>query len=82
VCAQGLEWGEEVDFTVPEPRYLVRDDLAVVWGLDRIRAGSEEVWSRGTRVFQKRDGRWLMVHQHLSYPQDPETGMARMDLKP
>jgi ketosteroid isomerase-like protein len=33
-----------------------------------------ETWSRGTRVFQKLDGRWQMIHQHVSFPFDPATG--------
>ena len=30
-----------------------------------------ESWSRGTRVFRRRDGDWTIVHQHVSYPYDP-----------
>lgn len=64
---------------------LVRDDLSVTWGLNRMWAerpdgGVEESWSRGTRVFRKIGGEWTMVHQHISYPYDPETGQARTDL--
>ncbi|KAA6224470.1 hypothetical protein CP973_16690 [Streptomyces albofaciens JCM 4342] len=42
----------------------------------------EESWSRGTRVFQRRDGEWQMIHQRVSYPYDLETGAARADLRP
>jgi ketosteroid isomerase-like protein len=31
-------------------------------------ADGEESWSRGTRVFRRREGRWLMTHQHVSFP--------------
>jgi uncharacterized protein (TIGR02246 family) len=85
VCKRGLEaTDEEIDFSVPDPRIVVRQDLAVAWGLDRIRAAGSagETWSRGTRVFQRREGRWVMVHQHLSFPMDPATGAARTDLRP
>ena len=87
-CARGLEaGGESVEWTVPDLRILVRDDLAVTWGLNRVRGDGPdgtafEMWSRGTRVFRKRDGRWTMVHQHLSVPLDPETGAAKLDLRP
>lgn len=27
-----------------------------------------EIRSRATRVFERRDGEWLMIHQHLSFP--------------
>jgi len=43
-------------------------DLAVAWGLDRIVADGKESLSRGTRIFQKRDGKWFMIHQHVSFP--------------
>jgi uncharacterized protein (TIGR02246 family) len=83
VCKQGLDAAaESVDFTVPELSVLVREDLAVAWGLNRVRTDGEEFWSRGTRVFRLVDGQWLMVHQHLSYPNDPDTGAARTDLRP
>ncbi|WP_147201025.1 nuclear transport factor 2 family protein [Pseudonocardia asaccharolytica] len=60
---------------------------AVAWGLDRARAEQPdgevvENWSRGTRVFQRRDGEWVMSHRHLSFPYDPQTGEARTDLRP
>ena len=29
-----------------------------------------ELWSRGTRVLQRRDGRWQLTHQHVSFPVD------------
>ncbi|MFI7613320.1 nuclear transport factor 2 family protein [Nonomuraea terrae] len=55
----------------------------VAWGLNRVRAGeSEESWMRGTRVFQRRGGTWVMVHQRLSVPYDPATGQARTGLRP
>lgn len=41
-----------------------------------------ESWSRGTRVFQKKDVGWVMVHQHVSYPYDAQTGEAKTDLRP
>ncbi|MFB8749090.1 nuclear transport factor 2 family protein [Streptomyces parvulus] len=88
VCRQGLDWAEgPVTWDVPDMRVLIRDDLAVVWGLNRMTAqaadGSvEESWSRGTRVLQRRDGAWVMIHQHVSFPYDARTGQARTDLSP
>lgn len=57
------------------------------WGLNRMsyvdETGMPAVsWSRGTRIFRKRDGRWEMIHQHVSYPYEPETGVAKTDLAP
>ena len=37
---------------------------------------------RWTAVFEKQDGKWLIVHDHVSVPADFETGKAVLDLKP
>ncbi|MGC9670577.1 nuclear transport factor 2 family protein [Planosporangium sp. 12N6] len=36
----------------------------------------------GTRIFRRTDNGWAMMHRHLSYPCDPQTGAARTDLQP
>jgi uncharacterized protein (TIGR02246 family) len=88
VCRRGLEAADgAVDLAVPGLRVEVRDDLAVAWGLNRVRAevagrGTVETWSRATRVFRRTGGRWEMTHQHLSFPMDPATGRAATDLRP
>ena len=87
-CRKGFEQAsDDFSWTVPRLRVLVRDDLAVGWGLNRMANrrpdGTEDVsWSRGTRVFHRVDGSWLMVHQHVSFPVDPATGMAATELTP
>ena len=87
-CRRGFE-SQSGDFrwTVPDLEVVVRDDVAVAWGLNRMANrnpdGTEDVtWSRGTRVFQRIDGAWKMIHQHVSFPIDPETGVAATDLVP
>ncbi|MBF8189867.1 SgcJ/EcaC family oxidoreductase [Nonomuraea sp. K274] len=82
ICARGLDVDSAVTWDVPNLRIMVRDDLAVAWGLNRVRDEVSESWSRGTRVFERRNGDWVMIHQHLSYPYDPDTGAARTDLHP
>lgn len=44
----------------------------------------EEVsmWVRATLVCRKRDGRWVVVHDHESIPWDPETGQGLAGLDP
>jgi uncharacterized protein (TIGR02246 family) len=44
----------------------------------------EEVsmWVRATLVCRKRDGRWVIVHDHESIPWDPETGQGLAGLDP
>jgi ketosteroid isomerase-like protein len=77
----------EFRWDVPGLHVVVRDDLAVAWGLNRMRfrppGGDEAVtWSRGTRVLRRVDGEWRTVHQQVSYPVDPTTGRALTDLAP
>jgi uncharacterized protein (TIGR02246 family) len=73
-CRQGLEsTAGAVTFTVPDLTVRVGGDLAVAWGLNRATheqpdGTRPETWSRGTRVFQRRKGRWEMIHQHVSFP--------------
>jgi ketosteroid isomerase-like protein len=87
-CRLGFEQMKgDVRWDVPDLHVVVRGDIAVTWGLNRMRAQERgqpavELWSRGTRIFQRLDGRWKMIHQHVSFPYDPETGNARITLKP
>jgi uncharacterized protein (TIGR02246 family) len=87
-CARGLDAAPgAVGWDVPDLRTLVSGELAVAWGLNHMTAQLPggvlaESWSRGTRVFRRRAGRWSMVHQHVSFPYDPATGAARTDLRP
>ena len=69
VCRSGLEASAgPIAFDVPDMRVRADGDLAVAWGIDRIVADGAEVRSRATRVFERRAGSWLMIHQHLSFP--------------
>ncbi len=75
-CRAGLDRGSgRVTFAVPDLTVRVSGDLAVAWGLNRMTheepdGSRPETWSRGTRVFRRRKGRWEMVHQHVSFPVD------------
>ena len=40
------------------------------------------MWVRATLCLEKRDGRWLIVHEHDSDPFDFQTFEARLDLEP
>jgi uncharacterized protein (TIGR02246 family) len=89
VCKTGLDASGDgtVAWDVPDLKVLVDGDLAVAWGLNHIQleptdGQATNSWSRGTRVFQRRKGAWLMIHQHLSFPFDPSTGEAKTDLRP
>ncbi|GAA2587494.1 SgcJ/EcaC family oxidoreductase [Actinomadura fulvescens] len=89
VCARGLDAAADasISWQVPEMTILVRQDLAVAWGLNQVRVDQPDgrpvdTWSRGTRVFERRNGGWVMTHQHLSFPYDPATGEAKTSLTP
>ena len=41
-----------------------------------------ELWMRGTNGLRKIDGKWLVVHDHVSVPVDITTGKSAMDLQP
>jgi ketosteroid isomerase-like protein len=88
VCRRGFEAMKgQFRWDIPDLQVIVRDDIAVTWGLNRMQAQESgkpgvELWSRGTRIFQKVDGKWKLIHQHVSFPYDPGTGAAKTDLKP
>jgi ketosteroid isomerase-like protein len=86
-CERGLDAGPDASFDIPDLEIVASGDLAVAWGLNRTLASvggaAEETWSRGSRVFRRDEaGRWRLVHQHVSFPFDPETGQACTDLRP
>jgi ketosteroid isomerase-like protein len=69
VCRHGLESSPgQIDFDTPDLTVRVTGDLAVTWGMNRILADGVEFRSRGTRVCERRNAQWQMVHQHLSIP--------------
>jgi ketosteroid isomerase-like protein len=83
VCKAGFEhMPDGFRWDVPDLEIIVRGDVAVTWGLNRMHGPGVELWSRGTRVFRKVAGGWQMIHQHVSFPYDPSTGAAKLDLRP
>jgi ketosteroid isomerase-like protein len=39
-------------------------------------------WLRRTVCFRKVSGKWLVTHEHVSLPVNPESGNAVQDLQP
>lgn len=71
-CAAGFEMQpDHFRWDVPDLQVIIRGDIAITWGLNRMRSetpdAAGDMWSRGTRIFQQRDGQWLMIHQHVSF---------------
>jgi ketosteroid isomerase-like protein len=42
---------------------------------------AQEATIRVTDVFHKTDGKWKVIHSHVSVPVDPKTGQGQMNLK-
>jgi uncharacterized protein (TIGR02246 family) len=69
VCQRGVAAAVgTIRWDIPDLRVVVRGDLAVAWGIDELRVDGVESRARATRIFQRKDGHWLMVHQHRSLP--------------
>ena len=64
-----------------------RDDLAFAHSLHRFsgtmtNGKGVDMWVRDTLCLRRLGGRWLITHEHMSEPFDPETGQASLHLKP
>ena len=65
----------------------VGDDVAFGYSLNRLsgtlkNGNRSGFWVRATICFRKIDGNWLIAHDHVSVPLDPESGKALLDLEP
>jgi ketosteroid isomerase-like protein len=75
-------------FEIGQIDIKVDGDLAVCFFLNQCggideKTGEEQVgWVRGTQVYQKNAGQWLIVHEHFSLPFDMTTGTAMFHLTP
>ena len=63
------------------------DDVAFGHSLNRIsgtlkNGNRTNVWVRATTCYRKIDGNWLITHDHVSVPLDPESGRALLSLEP
>jgi uncharacterized protein (TIGR02246 family) len=63
------------------------DDVAFGHSLNRIsgtlkNGNRTDVWVRATTCYRKIDGNWLITHDHVSVPLDPESGRALLSLEP
>lgn len=74
-------------YEVRDLAITVGDDVAFGYSLNRIsgtlkNGNSAGLWLRWTTCLRKIDGNWLIVHEQVSVPVDPESGKAFMDLEP
>jgi ketosteroid isomerase-like protein len=61
----------ELSVAMPAPAIKVSGAVARVAGLEKVQGkmkdGQAFAWTAlGTNIYEKRDGRWLMVHHHAS----------------
>jgi uncharacterized protein (TIGR02246 family) len=68
-------------------RIVAGDRVGFIHAVERIsgtlkNGQRSDVWVRATSGVQKMNGKWLIVHDHISVPADFETGKAALDLKP
>ena len=53
------------------------------WKSGKLTTGDvSEQWLRWTGSLRRVDGEWQIVHEHVSIPMDPVTGVALSDLTP
>lgn len=68
-------------------RILSGGDLGIIHAVERLSGKLKngqlsDLWLRATSAVQKIDGKWLIVHDHISVPIDFESGKAVLDLTP
>ena len=85
------EWFDGFDGPV---RVVLKDlvvsadgDTAFAYSLNRYSGnfkagGSTDMWVRHTSCYRLREQGWRLVHEHLSVPFDPETGMWSLEARP
>jgi uncharacterized protein (TIGR02246 family) len=76
-----------IGFEFGELRVVAGDNVAFVHALERIsgtmkNGQKSDIWLRATSGLRKINGKWLIVHDHISVPTNMETGKAALDLKP
>lgn len=81
-------WKRPVTVELADPTVLVDGDLAVVFGLSRMRgtkqgSGPVDAWNRRTVVLRRDSASWRILHEHVSYPMRMDgSGLAATDLAP
>ena len=63
------------------------ESLGAIFGVDHwtvtdVQRKITDMTFRFTDVLTKKHGKWLVVHEHVSFPVDPATGAADFSSKP
>src|SRR5215208_6511999 len=75
-----------IDYELHDLRITMGSEVSFCHSLSHVkgtRANGEKAdyWVRVTVGFEKRDGQWLMIHDHISMPIDMESRKAVPDLR-
>jgi uncharacterized protein (TIGR02246 family) len=77
-----------IEVEVRDPHIAAGNNVAFIHALERVSGTLKstgqhsDLWMRATSGLRKIDGKWLIVHDHISAPADFATGKAVLDLKP
>jgi ketosteroid isomerase-like protein len=76
-----------IGYEIADLSITVGDDVAFTHSLNRISGTmttgqKTALWLRSTGCLRKINGKWLIVHTHVSVPVDLAHGKAVLDLKP
>ena len=91
IRARAEEWFSSftgpIGFEVRDLKIAASGDVGFSHCLNRVSATFKdgqklEMWWRCTACYRKRDGEWVLTHEHNSVPFDPQTGRASLDLTP
>jgi ketosteroid isomerase-like protein len=52
------------------------------WSVTDAQGKTTDMTFRFTDILRKKRGKWLIVHEHVSFPVDPSTGAADFTSKP
>lgn len=77
----------ETDFEMRDLHVTAGTEAAFCYWLNRMSGTTKDqesfdCWVRWTQCWQKVAGKWLIAHEHISFPIDMKTNSALMDLKP
>jgi ketosteroid isomerase-like protein len=80
-------WESAIGQDISDVNVLGSGDVAVahmlIWASGTLNGGREVgYWVRTTNGCQRSNGRWLIMHEHVSLPVDMASGRAAMDLVP
>ena len=76
-----------IEIEYRDMRIVAGSDVAFLHALERMsgklkNGQKSDLWVRATSGLRKINGKWLIVHDHISVPADLDTGKAVLDLKP